>query len=429
MSYDVQALRDRFPALREGAAHFDGPGGSQVPDAVGRAVAEALTSATANRGSVTRAERRAEGTVLAARQAVADLIGGRPEGVVFGRSMTALTYDMARTLGRSWRTGDEVIVTRLDHDANIRPWVQAASAAGATVRWAEFDPDSGELTVDHVAGLISGRTRLVAVTGASNLIGTRPDVAAIAAAGRAAGALVYVDGVHLTPHSPVDTAALGADFYACSPYKWMGPHLGVLAADPALLEQLHPDKLLPSTDAVPERFELGTLPYELLAGVTAAVDFIAGIAPGALSGGDRRPRVTASLRAVEQHEAALLQRVEDGLAGLPGVRVHGRPGRRTPTLLLTFASAEAAEVSRALGARGVNAPASHFYAIEASRRLGLGDAGGLRIGLAPYNDAGDVDRLLEALGDVLSSLLATAPGRRSVSSGAPCASRHRCRPG
>lgn len=403
MSYDVQALRDRFPALREGAAHFDGPGGSQVPDAVGRAVADSLTAAVANRGSVTEAERRADRTVLEARRAVADLLGCRAQGVVFGRSMTAVTYDMARTLSRGWRPGDEVIVTRLDHDANIRPWVQAAAAAGATVRWADFDPITGELPVEAVAGLVSERTRLVAVTGASNLIGTRPDVAAIAAAGHAAGALVYVDGVHLTPHSPVDVVALGADFYACSPYKWMGPHLGVVVADPGLLEQLRPDKLLPSSDTVPERFELGTLPYELLAGVTAAVDFIAAIAPGPDAGAGRRARVSASMQAVERHEAGLLRRLEDGLSGLAGITRHGRPRLRTPTLLLTFSSADASGVSKALAAEGVNAPASHFYALEASRRLGLGDAGGLRIGLAPYNDAGDVDRLLEGLAGALGA--------------------------
>ena len=397
MSYDVQALRDRFPALQEGAAHFDGPGGSQVPDAVGRAVAEALTAAVANRGTVTGAERRADRIVRDARQAVADLLGGQPDGVVFGRSMTALTYDFARALSREWRPGDEVIVTRLDHDANIRPWVQAAAASGATVRWADFDPARGELAAGEVVGLLSDRTRLVAVTAASNLIGTRPDVATIAAAGHEAGALVYVDGVHLTPHAPVDVASIGGDFYACSPYKWMGPHLGVVVADPARLETLHPDKLAPSSNAVPERFELGTLPYELLAGVTAAVDFIAGVAPGAAVGGGRRAQVIASMQAVEQHEAALLRRLEAGLAEMAGVTVVARARRRTPTLLLTFAAADPTEVYRSLAAEGVNAPAGHFYALEASRRLGLGDGGGLRIGLAAYTDASDVDRLLGGL--------------------------------
>jgi cysteine desulfurase family protein (TIGR01976 family) len=343
---------------------------------------------------VTAAERAADDVVLAARQAVADLVGGRPGGVVFGRSATQLAYDTARVLSAGWEPGDEVVVTRLDHDANVRPWVQAAGARGATVRWADLDPATGELV--DVAGVLGARTRLVAVTGASNLIGTRPDVAAVAAAAHDAGALVYVDGVHLTAHAPVDVAALGADLYACSPYKFLGPHLGCLVAAPELLETLHPQKLLPSTDAVPERFELGTLPYELLAGTTAAVDFLAGLA-GSGTPADRRARLLAGMAEVEAHEDRLRERVEEGLAALPGVTLWSRARRRTPTLLVTFADRPAADAYRFLAGRGVNAPAGNFYAIETSRRLGLGDAGGLRIGLAPYTDDEDVDRLLGGL--------------------------------
>src|SRR6476620_6653847 len=298
MSLDVAALRAHFPALAEGSAHFDGPGGSQVPDIVGEAVASTLTAAIANRGMVTRAERRAARAVQEARAAMADLLGADPRGIVFGRSMTALTYDMARTLSATWVAGDEVVATRLDHDGNIRPWVQASERAGVTVRWADFDPQTGELDPESVAALLSERTRLVAVTAASNLIGTRPDVPAIADLVHQTPALLYVDGVHYTPHAGVDLAALGADLFACSPYKFMGPHCGVLAASPDLLETLHPDKLMPSSNAVPERFELGTLPYELLAGTTAAVDFLAGLASQAA---DRRTHVLESLRALEEH--------------------------------------------------------------------------------------------------------------------------------
>jgi cysteine desulfurase family protein (TIGR01976 family) len=393
-TYDVAAVRADLPALRAGAAHFDGPGGSQVPRQVAEAVAATLTSPIANRGQVTAAERAADAVVLAARAAVADLVAGDPGGVVFGRSMTALTYEFSRTLAAGWGPGDEVVVTRLDHDANVRPWVQAAAARGATVRWADLDPETGELTPEALAAVLSDRTRLVAVTGASNLIGTRPDVAALTTLAHDAGALTYVDGVHLTAHAPVDVAALGADLYACSPYKFLGPHLGCVVAAPALLETLHPDKLLPSTDAVPERFELGTLPYELLAGTTAAVDFLA-----ALGGadGDRRARLVAGMSAVEAHEDRLRERIEAGLGELPGLTLWSRARHRTPTLLLTSADRPAAEVSRGLAGRGVNAPAGSFYAIEASRRLGLGDTGGLRIGLAPYTDDDDVDRLLEGL--------------------------------
>jgi cysteine desulfurase family protein (TIGR01976 family) len=395
MSYDVAAVRAQFPALKAGTAHFDGPGGSQVPEPVARAVADLLTSPIANRGRITAAERLADDTVLEARRAIGDLLGADPRGVVFGRSATQLTFDLARTLAAGWGPGDEVVVSRLDHDANVRPWVTAAERARATVRWAAFDPTTGELTADDVASVLSDRTRLVAVTGASNLIGTRPPVAEIAARVHAAGALLAVDGVHLTAHAPVDLAALGADFFTCSPYKFLGPHCGVLAAAPALLESLAPAKLLPSSDEVPERFELGTLPYELLAGTTAAVEFLAGIAPG--DAATRRERVLTSMAAVEAYEDALRAGLEAGLAELPGITVWSRAAHRTPTLLLTFDGRDAAEAYRFLAERGVNAPAGSFYAIEASRWLGLGDAGGLRAGLAPYSDADDVERLLAGL--------------------------------
>ena len=394
MSLDVAALRSLFPALQGGAAHFDGPGGTQVPTPVADAVHAALVQPTANRGMTTQAERNADDVVVAARRAVADLVGGQAGGVVFGRSATQLTYDLARTLAAGWGPGDEVVVTRLDHDANVRPWVQAAERAGATVRWVEFDPATGELTADDVAAVVSDRTRLVAVTGASNLIGTRPPLSRIAGVVHAAGALFHVDGVHLTAHAPVDLADIGCDTFVCSPYKFLGPHCGALVADPAFLATLHPDKLLPSSDAVPERFELGTLPYELLAGTTAAFDDLAGLAG---PDGTRRERLLAAMQLVEAHEDALRVQLETALAALPGVTLWSRAADRTPTLLVTFEGRDAADAYRHLAARGVNAPAGSFYAVECSRWLGLGDTGGLRVGLAPYTDQSDVDRLLEGL--------------------------------
>src|SRR5687768_4476337 len=321
MTYDVAAVRAQFPALRSGTAHFDGPGGSQVPEPVARAVADLLTSPIANRGRVTAAERLVDDTVLEARAAIGDLLGADPGGVVFGRSATQLTFDLSRTLAAGWGPGDEVVVSRLDHDANVRPWVRAAEAVGATVRWAAFDPATGELTADDVADVLTERTRLVAVTGASNLIGTRPPIAEIAELVHAAGALLAVDGVHLTAHAPVDVRALGADFFTCSPYKFLGPHCGVLAADPALLETLTPTKLLPSSDEVPERFELGTLPYELLAGTTAAIDFLASLGDGT---GTRRALLLAAMALLERHEDALREHLEAGLAELPGVHLWSR---------------------------------------------------------------------------------------------------------
>ena len=389
-AFDVVSVRKQFPALDEGAAHFDGPGGSQTPRVVADAVAATMTSAMANRGQLTPAERRADETVVAAREAMADLLGTDPRGIVYGRSMTQLTYDFARTLAKSWGPGDEVVVSRLDHDANVRPWVQAAEAVGATVRWLGFDTETSEL--DDIAPLLSDRTRLVAVTAASNLIGTRPDVERIADQVHQAGALIYVDGVHLTAHAPID--ATYADFYTCSPYKFFGPHLGVLTAAPELLETLRPDKLLPSSDVVPERFEFGTLPYELLAGTTAAVDFLAGLGG---SGSTRRERLLDSLRLVEEYEDNLRDDLESRLAAVPGVTLYGHASRRTPTLLFTVDGWEPAAVAAHLAAAGVNAPAGSFYAYEPARHLGLGPAGAVRAGLAPYTDQSDVDRLVAAI--------------------------------
>ncbi|GGM11651.1 cysteine desulfurase-like protein [Nakamurella endophytica] len=434
---DVDRIRADFPALDSGVAFFDAPGGTQAPRAVAEAMAGALTGPLSNRGRRTPGEVRADDIVAAARSAMADLLAVPPDEVVFGRSATQLTYDLARMLAAGWGAGDEVLVSRLDHDANVRPWVQAAERAGATVRWIDVDPDTAELTADHVRAVLSDRTRLVAVTGASNLVGTRPPLAEIAAMVHGVGAHLHVDAVHLAAHVLVDRDALGADTLVCSPYKFLGPHLGVLTGRRALLESLHPDKLLPSTDAVPERFEFGTLPYEMLAGVTAAVDYLAGLAgadevsgadgPGGAvgsdgsdgwggthglsgsdgldggdgSGGGRRERLVASFEALERHEEALRGRLESGIATLPGVTVHSRAALRTPTLLLTFDGRDAADAYAFLADRGVAAPAGSFYAIEPSRRLGLGDAGGLRVGLAPYTSADDVERLLSGLQEFL----------------------------
>ena len=388
--FDVVAVRKQFPALDEGAAHFDGPGGSQTPQAVADAVSTTMTSALANRGTLTAAERRADEIVVAAREAMADLLGTDPRGIVFGRSMTQLTYDFARTLAKTWAPGDEVVVTRLDHDANVRPWIQAAEAVGATIRWVGFDTETSEL--DDLTPLLTDRTRLVAVTAASNLIGTRPDTVDIADRVHAAGALLYVDGVHLTAHAPIDASY--ADFYVCSPYKFFGPHLGALTASPELLETLRPDKLAPATDVVPERFELGTLPYESLAGTTAAVDFMAGLGG---TGTTRRERLQSSLQVVEEYEDSLRVGLEARLAAIPGITLYGHAARRTPTLLFTLQGWTPAAVAERLAAVNVNAPAGSFYAYEPARHLGLGAAGAVRVGLAPYTDQADVDRLVTAL--------------------------------
>ncbi len=396
MTFDVTTLRGQFPSLTSGIAHFDGPGGTQTPRQVGEAVASTLTGPLSNRGRSVLSERNADDAVAAFRQAFGDFLGTDPRGIVYGRSATQIVYDFSRNLAKGWGPGDEVIVSRLDHDSNIRPWIQAAEAVGATVRWLDFEPATGEVNMASLNAMVGPHTRIVAITAASNLIGTKPAVRAVADAAHAAGALVWVDGVHHAAHEFVDMAALGADFYVCSPYKFLGPHCGVLGAAPALLETVSPDKLLPATNLVPERFEFGTLPYETMAGATAAVDFISGIAPGLATA--RRDRLRASYSAIHVHEMGLRVRVEAALAELAEwYEMHSRAADRTPTLLATVSGGRSAEVSRFLASRDVQAPAGSFYAYEAFMHLGTGDTHGLRIGIAPYNNDDDVNRLIDGL--------------------------------
>ena len=401
MSYDVKRIRSHFPSLNTGLAFFDGPGGSQVPDVVGAAIADAITKPISNRNTNTESEKNAEEIVLGFRRAVGDLIDVDPRGVVYGRSWTQITYDFSRTLAKTWKAGDEIVVSRLDHDSNIRPWIQAAEAVGVTVRWAEFDVATSELTVAAVEAVLSTKTKLVAVTGAGNTIGTRPDLKAIGEAVHKVGALFYVDGVHLTPHAVISAKDIGADFFGFSFYKLMGPHCAALAASPELLKSLNNDKLLPSTFNVPEKFEFGTLPYEIMAGATAAIDFIADMAPG--DGKTRREKIINSMNALEAYEDELLVYMESAIKSLPGVTMYGHAKHRTPTLYFSFANVLSGDIYQAMVAKKVNVPAHNFYALEVSRKLGLGDDGALRAGLAPYSTRDDVDRLVSGLREVLSS--------------------------
>ncbi|MBK5305650.1 MAG: cysteine desulfurase-like protein [Frankiaceae bacterium] len=394
VAYDVQAVRSQFPALVEGLAHFDGPGGTQVPAAVADAVAHVLRSAVSNRHGDFASSARADAIVEGARDAVGDLLAVDPRGVVLGPSMTANTYVLAGALAKTWAPGDEVVVSRLDHDANVRPWVQAAAAAGATVRWADIDEKTCELPIEQYADLLTDRTRLVAVTAASNAVGTRPDVRAIADAAHARGALLHVDGVHATPHGAVDVPALGADFYSCSAYKWYGPHVGITVADPALLETLRPDKLVPSSDDVPDRFERGTSSFEQLAGVAAAVDWIAALGTGAT----RRERVVDAMSMIEAHELDVFTRLYDGLSARDDVTLLGCPSRRTPTVGFTVDRRTPQQVAKALGDKGICVWAGNYYAVELMRRVGLEDSGGaVRAGVVCYSTTDEVDRLLGAL--------------------------------
>jgi cysteine desulfurase family protein (TIGR01976 family) len=399
MSFDVGRVRALYPALADGYAYLDGAAGTQVPATVVEAVAGAYRTGIGNVGGAFPASGRSEEIVAECRRAVADLVGGVAEGVVLGPNMTTLTYRLAAALAASWKPGDEVVVSRLDHDANVRPWLQAAAKVGAVVRWAEVDLATGELPAGQYDGLVSERTRLVAVSAASNVLGTRPDVAAICARAHGAGALTYIDGVHAAAHGPVDAAALGADLFATSAYKWSGPHVGAVVADPALLEALRPDKLASSSDQVPERFEQGTSPFADLAGVVAAVEHLASLDPAAA--GSRRARVLASMAAAEAYELELFGVLLGGLEAMGHVTTYGKAARRTATAYFTVAGWTPRRVAEHLAARRVNVWNGHNYAWELTGALAIRDAGSaVRAGLVHYNDRDDVDRLLEGVAEL-----------------------------
>ena len=398
MTFDVRKVRSGYPALADGHAYLDGAAGTQVPAAVIDAIGDAYRAGLGNAGGAFPASRRSDVITSECRRAVADLTGGEPDGVILGPNMTTLTFRLANALAAGWGPGDEVIVTRMDHDANVRPWVRAAARAGAVIRWADVDLPAGELPAGQFGALVCDRPRLLAVTAASNIIGTRPDVAAITAIARAAGALSYVDGVHATPHGPTDVRALGADFYATSAYKWSGPHIGAVIADPALLESLRPDKLVPAPDGVPERFEQGTPPYADLAGVTAAVDHLAGLGDAS---GTRRERLLAAMTAVRDHEEQLAAVLLGGLTAMPHVTTYGRPRNRTATAYFTVAGRTPRQVAEYLAERKINVWDGHNYAWELTGALGIRDGGGaVRAGLVHYNDRSDVDRLLAAVAEL-----------------------------
>ncbi|MHB1502290.1 MAG: cysteine desulfurase-like protein [Candidatus Dormibacteria bacterium] len=396
MDLDVERIRADFPALGDGYSYLDGAAGTQTPSPVIDAIARAYRVGLSNTRGFFPASHRSDEIVSECRRAIADLVGGVPQGVVLGPNMTTLTYRVAGALRKTWRPGDEVVVSQLDHDADVRPWIQAAAAAGAVVRWARVDPVTGELPWEQYRELVGERTRVVAVTAASNVLGTRPEVGRISQLAHAVGALTYVDGVHSTPHFGVDIPSLGADFYVTSAYKWCGPHVGALVAEPALLETLEPDKLVPSSDLVPERFELGTPALANLAGVTAAVDHLAGAVPQ--STGSRRERLLRSMAAVESYERRLFQVMLDGLEEMDHVTLHGHSSRRAPTAYFQVLGHSPDQVAEILAGHRINVWSGDNYAWELVGALGLRPAGGaVRAGLVHYNDHRDVDRLLEAV--------------------------------
>ncbi len=377
--------RDRFPGLRDGWARLDGPAGTQMVDSAIEAMAEFMRSGhNANNGGAFAAAHRTDELVASARATVGTLLGGDPRGVAFGPSMTAMTMRFSAAAGRVLEPGDEIVCTRLDHDANVGPWLIAAERSGATVRFADPEPDTLELPASAVEAVLGDRTRWVAVTAASNAVGTVPDLPGIVAAAHAAGARVYVDAVHAAAHRPLDVEALGCDALACSAYKWFGPHIGILWARPEILAELAPDKVRPSPDEGPDRWELGTLPFESLAGVRAAADYM----------------LSAGWETVRAHEESLLRTALDALGAMPHVTVYGAAADRAPTLMFNVRGRTSVDVAAALAAREIAVWDGNYYAYELERHLGLAPNGAVRAGFVHYNDEADAERLLAAVSDL-----------------------------
>jgi cysteine desulfurase family protein (TIGR01976 family) len=380
VAFDVSAVRRRFSALSRELALFDAPGGTQVPDEVVDAIAAYLRESNANLGGQFETSRRSDLLVGEARRTAARFLGCGAEEVVFGANMTTLNFALTRTVGRELSAGDEIVVTRLDHDGNVAPWLELARDLGLVVRFAEIRDDTS-LDVDDLAAQLSERTRVVAFPWASNAVGTRVDVARVSELAHEAGALAWVDAVHYAPHGPIDVAAAGADVLFCSPYKFFGPHMGLAYAKSALLERWRPYKVRPQSDKpLGHRFETGTLPHELLAGFVAAVEYIDSIEWDAISA----------------YERELGERF---LAGLPAsCRLHGLPTMegRVPTFCVTVRGQTPAVAAERLAERGLAVWHGNYYALEVMERLGLPD-GAVRVGIVHYHTAEEVDRLLASL--------------------------------
>lgn len=403
-AFPIDEVRARFPALADPARiYLDCPGGTQVCAPAIRAMVAHLESGTANSGGAFRTSIETDALSDAAHAAMADLFGGDPGEIAFGLNMTSLTLAVSRALAREWREGDELIVTRLDHDANVAPWLAVAQDRGMIVRWIDFDPETGILALDALPALLGPRTRLVAVGGASNAIGTVNDIAAIGLIVRAhSDALLFVDAVQSVPHLATDVRALGCDLLVCSPYKFFGPHQGVLWGRADLLARLRAYKVRPASADRPARaFETGTPSFEAQAAVLGTIDYL-GWLGGVLTPGapTRRARLLAAMEGCLAYEQTLGERLLAGARRLNSLRLWGRPAMegRVPTFGFTSAARTPGAMAQALADREIYAWSGHFYAIEAIARMGLAESGGLlRLGLCHYNTADEVDRTIEAL--------------------------------
>ena len=408
MSFDVSACRDQFPALQrkhdgeQPVVYLDGPAGTQTPQSVIDAIVDYLSRCNANHGGVFATSRESDQLLAETHQAVAALLGASdPDEVSFGANMTSLTFHISRSLARTWRAGDEVIVTRLDHDANVSPWALAARDAGATVKMVDLRDDC-TLDFDDFRNKLSDRTKLVAVGAASNSTGGINPVRDYCAAAHEVGALAFVDAVHYAPHELIDVEAWGCDLLACSAYKFFGPHIGMLWGRRAIMESLEPYKVRPAANGIPDRWMTGTQNHECLAGVKAAVEYLASLGAGQ---GGLREQLQSAYGEIQAWERQLCERLLDGLAQLPSIRVWGSADpqqleRRVATVSITHATMSAGDVASRLAEQGIFVWSGNYYALNLTEALGLEPDGMVRLGLVHYNTEEEVERLLTALAEL-----------------------------
>ena len=419
---DATSLRSEFPSFKQTvnghpAAFFDGPGGTQVPQRVVDAISDYLCRDNANSGGNYATSRRTDAVIAAAREAMADFFHCQADEVVFGQNMTSLTFAFSRALGRELKSGDEIVVTRLDHDANVSPWLAMAEDRGVTVRWAEIHDHDCTLDMKDFASKINSKTKLVAAGYASNAVGTINPVKDIVRLAHDVGALAFIDAVHYTPHGLIDIVDLDCDFLVCSAYKFFGPHMGVLFGKREHLQRLRPYKVRPLTDTIPFRWEWGTLNHECIAGITACVEYIADIGrraddrskmrASATGAGERRHAIELAYQAIHDHERNLLDRAMNGLRQIPGLKIYGitdptRFDERCSTLAIRIDGHPPLELATRLGERGFFTWDGNYYAINLTDHLGVEKSGGfLRIGLVHYNTVEEVERFLAALREIV----------------------------
>lgn len=402
--FPIDEVRRQFPALLKPCAYLDNPAGTQVPRPVIEAVAAAMTGAASNLGGYFDDSRAADAIYERALAAMADMLGAdSAREIVVGQSMTMLTFQMSRSLGRSWREGDEIIVTRMDHEGNVSPWIRLAEERGLEIRWLTFNRDSWRIEPEDLKPLLNERTRLLALNYASNLTGSINPVASLTRMAKDAGALVYLDAVQFVPHGKAEAMQLGCDFLACSSYKFFGPHLGILWGREALLAEVYPYAVRCAPQEPPGRHDTGTPQTEMLAGLAAAVDYLAWLGARTGTGGTRREQITGAYRAATAYEMPLAQHLIDELLRIPELAVHGitdvgRQSERVPTVSVTHPRHANTALARALAELGINVWSGHNYALEVARALKLDEREGvLRIGLAHYNTIGEVERIISAL--------------------------------